>query len=350
MRALVWKSREAGDIAVIDAPEPLPGTGEALVRVGSAGICGSDLTIVSGKHPRAKPPLILGHEFMGRVERVAGADNPSVAARAADASRPLEPGTRVVVEPLLSCKTCRPCRGGHEHVCERLRLLGVEADGGFAELVKAPAEKVYPIPDSLSDEEAAIVEPLAVAVHAVSCGEPKAGDTAVVVGGGPVGVLIAQVLRARGVERLWVFEVDSFRLSLARELGFEGIDPGGAEPVDEVLKRTGGRGADITFDAAGVPATGGLLIPMTGIMGRIVMVALHKKPCEVWFRDLAYREQKILGTRIYAKGDFAAALGLLAGGKVSLKPLVSAVYGLGDAAKAFERARGGSVCKVLIRP
>jgi (R,R)-butanediol dehydrogenase/meso-butanediol dehydrogenase/diacetyl reductase len=236
-------------------------------------------------------------------------------------------------------------------VCERLRLLGVEADGAFAELVKAPAEKVYPIPDSISDEEASIVEPLAVAVHSVSYGEPAEAETAVILGGGPIGLLIAQVLRAQGVERLWVFEVDPYRLSLVKELGFEGIDAGKSDPVGEVMKRTGGRGADVTFDAAGTPETGKLLIPMTGIRGRIVMVALHKKPCEVWFRDLAYREQKILGTRIYAKGDFARAIGLLAEGKVDLKPLVSAVYGLNDAIRAFELARkGGGICKVLIRP
>ena len=130
MRALIWKTAEAGDIAVMETPEPVPSGGEVLVRVGCAGICGSDLTIVSGKHPRAMPPLIPGHEFMGKVERLPGGN------------LPLHPGTRVVVEPLLSCKSCRPCREGHEHVCERLRLLGVEADGAFAELVKAPAEKV----------------------------------------------------------------------------------------------------------------------------------------------------------------------------------------------------------------
>ena len=348
MRALVWRTTAVADIAVEHVPEPVPAEREALVRVGCGGICGSDIMIISGQHPRAKPPLVLGHEFMGRVEALPAASRlPECGGLR---------GRRVVVEPLLSCKTCRPCRAGHEHVCESLKLLGVETDGGFAEFVKAPVERVYPIPDSVSDEEAAIIEPLAVAVHAVSSGEiPGDGaagqTTASVIGGGPIGLLIAQVLRAAGVGKILVCEVDAYKLSLADKLGFDWIDAAKHDPVQEVLKRTGGRGSDVTFDAAGVSETGMQLIPMTGIRGRIVMVAIHKKPCAVAFRDLAYREQKILGVRIYARGDFQKAIGLAAGKKVDLKPLVTGVYSLDRAIEAFDLARSGkNVCKVLIRP
>jgi len=336
MRAYVWKNTDVAEVQ--DMPVPVPEKDQALIRVGVGGICGSDLTIISGKHPRAKAPLILGHEFMGRVERLPEAY-----------SGALRPGQRVTVEPLLACGTCRPCRGGNRHVCRNLRLLGVETHGGFAEFAAAPVNKVFPLADSVSDREGAMIEPLAVAVHGVDAGKPSPGDSIVVFGAGPIGLLCALVARTWGDHRVLLFERDGERIARARNLGLEVVDSSAADPVEAVMDFTGGEGADVTIDAAGVPAVGSLLIPVTGIKGRIVVVALHKSPCEVFFRQLSYGEQTILGTRIYAAGDFARALRLVEEKRIDLSGINSHSFPWSGIQEAFRVARDPSAsCKVLV--
>jgi 2-desacetyl-2-hydroxyethyl bacteriochlorophyllide A dehydrogenase len=336
MRAILWKDIDT--IELEDVQAPTPGENEALIKVTHAGICGSDLTIVSGKHPRAKTPLIPGHEFTGRIESLPTGHDTD-----------LQLGQRVTVEPLLSCKQCKPCKNGNEHVCKNLKLLGVETDGGFAEYVAAPLEKVYPLPDSISDQEAALMEPLSVAVHGYNYGQISEDDTVVIFGAGPIGLLIAQVTRAYGVSNIWLCEISPFRIKMAKDLGFDVIDTSKEDPVEKIMSITDGDGADVTFDAAGVPAVCQYIIPITGIKGRIVMTAIHKKPCEIFLRDISYREQMIFGTRIYAEGDYKQAIKLAADGKVSLPPLITGVFPLEQARDAFALAKQPDrSCKVLL--
>ena len=335
MKAVVWRDA----IELEHMPCPKAEKGNILVKVMCAGICGSDITIIAGKHPRARPPLILGHEFMGTLADDLNTGTGFIAK-----------GTRVVVEPLISCKTCRPCREGHEHVCGDLQLLGVETDGGFAEYVAVPVEKVYPLPFSISDEEAALIEPLSVAVHAVSFAPPRENDVIVVLGAGPIGLLTAQVVRARGARWIYLCDINNHRLELAHALGFSVVHCERRNVVEEVLRFTDGHGADITFEAAGVPATAGWMIPLTGIKGKIVMIAIHKKPSEVHFQQLAYREQAIYGVRIYGRGDFNTAIKLASTNKVKLKPLITHRYTLEQCHEAVETARTDqTACKVLMR-
>jgi threonine dehydrogenase-like Zn-dependent dehydrogenase len=286
----------------------------------------------------------MGHEMSGEVIKINGAgvyEGTSLA---------IKPGDSVVVEPLLSCGVCPPCKSGNEHVCEKLRLLGVETDGGFADYFTAPLDRLYRTPEKASLQEAALAEPLAVAVHAVHTGNPHPGDYGVIIGAGPIGLLIGLVLRAKGIDSFWISELDDGRLALARKLGFEVIDAKVENPVDKIRELTGGHGADITFDAAGVPQVGPQLVPITAILGRIVMVALHKKPCEVFFRQLSYGEQSIRGVRIYAKGDFAEGLRLMGRGAVDVRPLISQTFEMADYEAAFAAAADSSKsCKVLIR-
>ncbi len=336
MKAIVW--RDTVEVEVV--PEPEPGPDEFLIEVGCGSICGSDITIISGKHLRARSPLILGHEFMGVI-----------AALPEDLETDFALGERVTVEPLMSCKTCRPCQAGFEHVCQNLKLLGIETDGGFAEYVKVPKDRIYALPDSISDEEGALIEPLAVAVHAVDFAQVKKDDFVVVLGAGPIGLLIAQVVRAAGASRIWLSEMDEYRLCLASKLGFDTIDVRSEDPVRKVLDLTNGYGADVTFEAAGVPTTARQMIPLTGVKGRIVMVAIHKKPCEVEFQQLAYREQTIFGIRVYAEGDFPRAIALISERKVQLEPLITGVFDITDGKKAFEMAQKGmNTCKILLKP
>ena len=338
MRAVVWRGID--DLRMEDIPEPEE-RDQVIVRISHTGICGSDITIKSGKHPRAKAPLVLGHEFAGTIAYVPPAQRKSFAE-----------GQRVTVNPLVSCKGCRPCLAGHEHVCENLRLLGIEHNpGAFTGLIAVPqAERIHLLPDGVSDQEGALIEPLAVAVHALDFAGLKPGETAVILGAGPIGLLIAQVARAFGARSLLVVETQASRLRLAAGMGFTVIDASKCDAVEEVRRLTGNAGADVTFDAAGVPATAGQVIPLTGIKGRIIMVAIHKKPAEVAFRDLAYREISVFGTRIYAKGNFETAIGLAAAGKVDLKSMVTHVLPMDDAIRAFDIAQNDKeACKVLVR-
>jgi (R,R)-butanediol dehydrogenase / meso-butanediol dehydrogenase / diacetyl reductase len=337
MKALVWKAID--EVAIEEIPEPEK-SGMAIVRISYTGICGSDITIKSGKHPRARTPLVLGHEFTGTIEYVP----PQL-------KRQLTLGRRVVVNPLISCKTCRPCQAGHEHICANLRLIGVEHNpGAFTARIAVPQpERIHPLPDSVPDTEGALIEPLAVAVHAVDYAEFAPGETAVVLGAGPIGLLVAQVARANGVKTLFVVETEPARLKRAERLGFTVIDGSKGDVVERVRQLTNNAMTDVTFDAAGVPATASQVIPLTGIKGRIVMVAIHKKPAEVAFRDLAYRELRILGTRIYATGNFGTAIDLVASGKVDLKPLITHVLPMREALRAFDIAQNDKeACKVLI--
>jgi (R,R)-butanediol dehydrogenase / meso-butanediol dehydrogenase / diacetyl reductase len=337
MKALVWKAID--EVAIQEIPEPEK-RDMAIVRISYTGICGSDITIKSGKHPRARAPLVLGHEFTGTIEFLP----PGLKGQ-------FTLGQRVVVNPLISCKTCRPCRAGHEHVCAGLKLIGVEHNpGAFTARIAIPQpERIHPLPDSVSDTEGALIEPLAVAVHAVDYAEFAPGETAVVLGAGPIGLLVAQVARAAGVKTLFVVETEPSRQKRAERLGFTVLDGSKGDVVERVRQLTDNAMVDVTFDAAGVPATASQVIPLTGIMGRVVMVAIHKKPAEVAFRDLAYRELRILGTRIYAAGDFETAIDLVAGGTVDLKPLITHVLPMRDALGAFDIAQNDKeACKVLI--
>ena len=337
MKALVWI--DINKIEIRDVPLPEPKENEAIIKVGCTGICGSDLTIISGKHPRARKPLVLGHEFMGTVFSFAKG-----------ASKGFSIGQRVVVEPLLSCKVCKQCKSGNEHVCKNLKLIGVETDGGFAEYVRVPIDKIYAIYNSVTDEEAAVIEPLAVAVHAVNYAKLKKDDTIAIIGAGPIGLLIAQVVSARGFSKIWICEVNPSRLKLAQNMGFEVIDTKKYELLDRILTFTDGEGVNVTFDAAGVPFSCSNIILMTSIKGRIVMVAIHKKPCEIMFQQLSYREQVIVGTRIYAKGDFQEAISLVEDKKVDLKKIITHTFSMENAVKAFRIAKDPTEsCKIVIK-
>jgi 2-desacetyl-2-hydroxyethyl bacteriochlorophyllide A dehydrogenase len=285
----------------------------------------------------------MGHEMVGQVVKINGSGN------YAGTTVPVRNKDIVAVEPLLSCGLCPPCKKGAGHVCEKLRLLGVETDGGFAGYFTAPLYRLNKKPEGISLQEAALSEPLAVAVHSVNYGKPEPGDYGVILGAGPIGLLIGLVLRARGISSFWISEVNDRRLELAQRLGFSTIDAKVENPVDKILELTNGHGADMTFDAAGVPSVGPQLIPITAILGRIVLTALHKKPCEVFFRQLSYGEQSIRGVRIYAGGDFREGVNLLGSGAVKVLPLVTHTFEMADYEEAFAAAADGSKsCKVLI--
>lgn len=337
MKSAVWHGPH--DVRLEEVSKPSLQEGEVLIKVSHAGICGSDLSIYLGKHWRAKPPLIMGHEFSGNVVDVASSE-PS-----------FQPGDSVVVEPLLPCGKCYVCQSGAYHACKDLKLIGIDVDGAFAEYVKAPANRVYRVPDGIAPAEAALVEPTAVAVHAVKRSRLKLGDQAVVLGAGPIGLLVAQVARVVTSRPVEVVEVADWRLGRARELGMDPIDAKAVDPEQEVLDRTGGRGADVLFDAAGAAATAMQQPSLTRIQGQVVMVAMPKEPLPVDLARFALREIELIGVKVYDRSDYDAAISLLADRRVKVQPLVSHVLPLEQTQEGMELAlKASEAMKVLIKP
>jgi (R,R)-butanediol dehydrogenase/meso-butanediol dehydrogenase/diacetyl reductase len=334
MFAAVYEGANA--IGLEEVPKPTPPKGWSLVEVGHVGICGTDLAIFSGLHPRAKTPLIMGHEFSGRVVEPGNGGH-------------LEEGQKVVVEPLMVCNRCRACRTGNSHVCESLRLFGIDYPGGMAQFTVVPAERVYPVPDTITLEHAAVIEPLAVAVHAVRISSFRPRDTTVVHGAGPVGLLIALVLKASGASQVIVSEPNRYRLDVARRLGLTAVDAN-ADPTSEILSHTDGDGADVVFDAAGSPGVASQLAATCRILGQVVLVGIYKKPTALDLQALAFKEVSMRGSRVYTSYDFEVACALAAGGRVPLEPLISHVLPLSEVTGGFDLlSKGGAALKVMFQ-
>jgi len=316
-------------------PIPTPAADEALLRVRRVGICGTDLHIFQGHLDHRIPKHgIIGHEtFAEVVEAPAGAG--------------FGAGDRVVVEPLWFCGDCRACRMGASFLCYRLKVRGVDMPGGMQEYWPVPAARLLHVPPSLADDDAAVIEPLAIAVHDVRRAEVQAGDDVFVFGGGPVGTLIAMVARQRGA-RVVVSEPNPFRVDLLKGLGLDvvgaGVDVG--KFVDEW---TAGTGVDVAFEVTGNPAAVRAVTDVVRVWGTVSIVAIHAEPMPVNLYRLFERELHVHGSRLYSRADWEEAIRLAAGGAVPLAPLVSRRIPLEALQQGMEEAlRGGPVMKVLI--
>ena len=334
MRAAVWTAPDSIETRSIALPE-VP-DGWALVRSEMTGLCGTDFSILHGTHPRAAAPLIMGHEITGVVE-VAGNGGPAA-------------GTRVTVEPLIHCGECHPCSGGVTHVCRALKLYGIDVAGSLAEFVALPASALIPIRETVPLQEAALAEPLAVAVHAVSRSGLAGGERVVVFGAGPIGVLTALVARHRGAGSVLVSEPSEARRQVAEELGFDTVAPG-EDPVQAIVAATGGDGADIVFDSAAHPSVAAMLPRAVRVRGTIVLVGVYKKPVELDLQALTFAENTVVGVRVYTRAAVEQAVALIEGGELGLDRVPTQVFALEDASAAFEQAMSaGRILKVLVSP
>lgn len=328
----------AKNIQLGELEKPTLREGEALVRVSYAGICGTDMMIYFGKHPRAKAPLAMGHEFSGVIEEIRG-------------ESPFSVGQRVVVEPTLSCGTCEACRSGQTHVCKTLRLIGIDMHGGFAEYVAVPLHRLHAVPDSLSDEAAAMTEPLAVAVHTVRRSELKVGNTAVILGGGPIGLLIGLVARQAGAAQVIISDVSPYRLEKAKELGFTVLDASKTDVTAEVHKLTGGIGGDVVFEVAGNQITAKQMVELSRIQGQIMVVSVYKQAPAIDLAAMHFREISLATTRCYSHDDFRAAIEMMASGKIHVEPLISHRLPLASLAEGFSYMENpNESLKILIQP
>jgi 2-desacetyl-2-hydroxyethyl bacteriochlorophyllide A dehydrogenase len=317
------------------APMPEPGDGEALLRVRRVGICGTDLHIFQGHLDHRVPRGgIIGHETFAEVVT-------------APPSSGFLAGDRVVVEPVQFCGTCRACKMGATYLCYNLKVLGVDVTGGMQEYWAVPAARLLKLPEAISDDDAALVEPLAVAAHDVARAEVKPGDRVVVFGGGPIGTLIALVSRHRGAE-VKVVEINPHRVEMLTRTGLDAIGP--TEDVKAVVNEwTDGTGADIAFEVSGSPDAAALVTEVVRVWGSVSIIAIHAEPVPFHLYSLFARELRVHGSRLYTRGAWEEAIRLAASGAVAVGPLVSRVIPLENLQQGMEEALGGGpVMKVLV--
>jgi (R,R)-butanediol dehydrogenase/meso-butanediol dehydrogenase/diacetyl reductase len=320
-----------------DAPAAPPPPGHVTVEVAYTGICGTDLHIYHGAmDARVGPPQVIGHEMSGRVAEAA----PDVTG--------WDTGDHVTVMPLVACGECPACLSGHRHICHRLVFLGIDATGSLQSRWTVPADTLVRLPDGLPLDHAALAEPTAVAVHDVRRAALRDGEKALVVGGGPIGLLIALVARRHGTELLLV-EPDPYRRGTAESLGLATVDPTAVDAVQAVTDWTGGAGADVAFEVSGAAAGVTTAVDALATRGRLVQVAIHPAPREISLHRFFWRELTLLGARLYDREDFEAAVELIAEGHIPADTLISRIEPLDRAAHAFELLEaGGGVMKVLI--
>ncbi len=328
MKALVFEGTD--QVVYREVPDIELRKGWTLIRVAYAGICGSDVTILKGKHPRAKAPLIMGHEFSGYV----ASENPKY-----------PEGTLVTAFPYLPCGVCERCRNGQFHVCESLKLIGIDLDGGMAEYVQVPDEMICPVPEGTNPQAAAFIEPVGISVHAARKGGYHPGDSVLMFGAGGIGLSTAITLQSFGAEKLIICEPNPLRRAMAEELGFETLDPN-QDVIKQVYDRTDGMGADYVYDCAGVQPVADLLPDAVKINGRIVIVAGYKNPPVMNFQKGMFREFDIQFIRNCTRKDFEIATGLVGKG-LGYEKLLNCTLPLSQGSEGFNPP--SYACKVMFQ-
>jgi len=331
-------------LEIAELPEPTPGPGEVLVRVAACGICGSDVHGYDGSSGRRIPPIVMGHEGAGRIAAV-GSDVKGFAE-----------GDRVTFDSTIYCGACGPCRGGEVNLCDNRQVMGVSCSdyrraGAFAEYIAVPSRIVYRLPDNLSFAEAAMLEAVAVAVHAVSLAQVSPNSTALVLGAGMIGLLVLQALHVAGCSRVFVADIDLSRLKLAQEVGATTVLSADAGLMEQVLQLTSGVGIDVAVEAVGRNETVGAAIESVRKGGTVVLVGNISPEVTLPLQKVVTRQIRLQGSCASA-GEYPQAMELLATGAIRVKPLITAIAPLDEGPQWFERlhAREPNLMKVVLTP
>lgn len=322
MKALVYAA--PNQMEVQDMPEPVPGADEVLIQVAAAAVCGSDVHGFQGRSRIRVPPMVMGHEFTGRV-RSLGAE-----------VQGLSIGQRVVIQPLLSCGQCVYCRNGHTNACPQRRLIGAHEPGAFAQYVIVPSKVVYPLPDSLSDVEGALVEPLANAVHMLNLAPAETYRDVVILGAGTIGLLTVALARFNGARHVVATDVDGEKLRIAEQLGADAtLDARKADTTDRVLSMTGG-GAGLVIDTAGFTVTRQQAIAVAAPEATVVLLGLGEPSSDLPILDVINREVSVRGSYSCTDLEFRRSIDLLADRRISVGSWIETAP-LGEGPASFER-------------
>lgn len=341
MKALLlsqYRKLELADVAV-----PQPGVEEVLVRVAACGICGSDVHGYDGSSGRRIPPIVMGHEAAGTIAAVG------------KNVKQFSEGDRVTFDSTVYCGDCTYCRRGEVNLCDRRQVLGVSCGdyrraGAFAEYVTVPVRIVYCLPDNLSFPEAALLEAVSVALHAVSLIPVDQADCALVVGAGTIGLLLQQALRVAGCSRVFVTDVDSTRLKLSEQLGANATYLS-KDLAKQILAQTNGVGVDVAVEAVGKTETINAAIESVRKGGSVVLVGNISPQVSLPLQKVVSRQIRLQGSCASA-GEYPRAIKLLSSGAIRVKPLITATAPLDDGPQWFERLHAGepNLMKVVLTP
>jgi 2-desacetyl-2-hydroxyethyl bacteriochlorophyllide A dehydrogenase len=337
MKALVYEGPR--EMKILDVPKPVIEPNEVLIQVVYSGICGSELSGFLGKNSLRKPPLIFGHEFSGRIVEV-GED--------VDKDQ-LYIGQRVTANPLVTCGQCDSCLQGKQQLCTHRKLLSAALPGSNAAYVKIPAPFVLPLPDHVSFELGALTEPVACGIRVVEQANVKPTDSVLIIGMGPIGLLILQVMRIHGVKSVFVADMNLDRLQMAKQYGGISLNPKEINVIEEIRRLTGG--VNVAVDAVGASVTRNQCIESLAVGGRVIFTGLHEADSSLPINTIIRNEIECFGSFAYSSLNFKTALQLLADGRIGLSEgLVKAPLEEGN--MWFERLLGNSenVSKVLLYP
>lgn len=343
MKALIYTKPYCFEYS--DFPDPVPGNDDVLIRVKACGICGSDVHGFTGKTGRRIPPLIMGHEAAGFIEK------------AGKNVKDFKKGSRVCFDSTVYCNRCQACRKGYYNRCENRQVLGVSIPGfrrhgAFAEYVAVPWWIVSTIPDHLSFIHSALLEPVSIGIHAANRAPISADDTVVIIGAGTIGLFILQACRLKDAVKVIVVDIDEFRLDVAKRLGGDTlINPLNSDLKETVFKETKGKGADITFEAVGYAKTFDDAVSVTKTGGHLVAVGNLEKKAGFNLQELVARELTFTGS--YASsGEFRECIELVASGKINVEPIISDVLPLQEGPRAFDRLLKAeeNLLKIILEP
>src|SRR5579859_1379004 len=343
MKALLLS--EYSKLEVADLPRPAVAEGEVLVEVAACGICGSDVHGYDGSSGRRIPPLVMGHEAAGVVAEVgAGVSRFAV-------------GDHVTFDSTVYCGQCEYCLSGRVNLCDNRQVIGVSTPdfrraGAFAEYVSVPERIVYKLPDAMSFAEAAMLEAVSVALHAVAVSNLKGGETALVIGAGMIGLLTLQAAKAAGCSRVLVADVDRTRLKLATEMGAdEVILASGADLVRDVLQKTEACGVDLVLEAVGRDETVTAAVDAVRKGGTVTLIGNITPTVTLPLQKVVSRQIRMQGS-CASSGEYPQAIELMSSGKIRVNSLITAVAPLSDGAQWFERlhSREPNLMKIVIDP
>jgi len=321
MKATFYEGQHTFSVAEKDL-EP-PGKGEVRIKVAYCGVCGTDVHIYHGMmDKRVQMPVTIGHEMSGEIDAL-GEDVSGFA-----------PGDKVVVRPLDN-RGEKPSDKGFSHICEDLKFIGIDSPGAMQQYWNVPAFTLHKLPEQTDLKLAALVEPLSVACHDVRLSGLSAGETAVVLGGGPIGMLVAMVATNVGA-KVFISEVNPTRIQLAEELGFAVVNPAETDLVGHIREQTNGYMADVVFEVAGVQPTLDVMTEVAGIRGRIVMVAIHGQAKPVDLFKFFWKELKLIGARVYEAEDYEKAIELITENQLPFDSMITAVRPLTNIQQVFE--------------
>ncbi|MRI00095.1 alcohol dehydrogenase catalytic domain-containing protein [Kriegella sp. EG-1] len=321
MKATVYEGNKT--FTVIEKEIENPQAGEVRIKVAYSGVCGTDVHIYHGMmDKRVSIPVTIGHEMSGTIDAVgAGVSGYQI-------------GEKVVVRP-LDDRGVKPSDKGFNHICEDLKFIGIDSPGSMQQFWNVPAFTLHKLKAETDLKLAALIEPLSVAVHDVRLSELKAGETAVVLGGGPIGLLVAMVAKETGANVI-VSEVNENRIAKAKELGLNAVNPMKIDLVEYVKEQTEGRRADVVFEVAGVQPALDVMTEVAGIRGRILMVAIHGQKKEIDLFKFFWKELKLIGARVYEKEDYERAIDLITKNELPFEEMITDVQPLSNIQKVFE--------------